>query len=398
MSTDRHALVIGAGLAGAAMAQCLTTRGWRVDLFDAASGPAQAASALPVGMLSPHVTRAPTPLSELSALGVAHTRAELQRLLPQGRGWQSCEVDNLGHDAGRWPAALVRPSALVQAWLAEAQATGRLRCHWNTRVQSLQTIDGGWRLQNADQATLGEAPTAVLTAALGSSALLQGVSGDTDWRPWPLHPVKGQMSLGLQRGEPLAPRPQRNNGVFVPRYDDADMPAPWPQRLWSMGSTYDRGQRDTVVNDEAHARNADSLRAILPTLPAPIEQALGDAPWQGWAEVRCASLDRLPMAGAVPDVVALQALMARPGAHRTRLGLLQVPRLPGLFTLTALGSRGLTLAHWCAMHVAQTMDQATVSAPEALWKTLDPARFVWKQSRRQSADKPSSASVASTKL
>jgi tRNA 5-methylaminomethyl-2-thiouridine biosynthesis bifunctional protein len=391
-------LVIGAGLAGAAMAQCLTTRGWRVDLFDAGSGPAQAASALPVGMLSLHVTRAPTPLSELSALGVAHTRTELQRLLPQGRGWQSCEVDNLGHDAGRWPAALVRPSALVQAWLAEAQATGRLRCHWNARVQSLQTIDGGWRLQNADQATLGEAPTAVLTAALGSSALLQGVSGGTDWRPWPLHPVKGQMSLGLQSGEPLAPRPQRNNGVFVPRYDDADMPAPWPQRLWSMGSTYDRGQRDTVVNDEAHARNADSLRAILPTLPAPIEKALGDAPWQGWAQVRCASLDRLPMAGAVPDVAALQAQLNRTGAQRTRITLTQVPRLDGLYTLCALGSRGLTLAHWCAQQLALQMEHQANTAPPDLWRCLDPARFVWKQSRRQETHKPASASVASTNL
>jgi tRNA 5-methylaminomethyl-2-thiouridine biosynthesis bifunctional protein len=331
-------------------------------------------------------------------LGVAHTRAELQRLLTPGRGWQACEVDNLGHDAGRWPAALVRPSALVQAWLAEAQATGRLRCHWNARVQSLQTIDGGWRLQNADQATLGEAPTAVLTAALGSSALLQGVSGGTDWRPWPLHPVKGQMSLGLQSGEPLAPRPQRNNGVFVPRYDDADMPAPWPQRLWSMGSTYDRGQRDTVVNDEAHARNADSLRAILPTLPAPIEKALGDAPWQGWAQVRCASLDRLPMAGGVPDVAALQAQLSRSGAQRTRMTLTQVPRLDGLYTLCALGSRGLTLAHWCAQQLALQMEHQANTAPPDLWRCLDPARFVWKQSRRQESHKPASASVASTKL
>ena len=391
-------MVIGAGLAGAAMAQCLTTRGWRVDLFDAASGPAQAASSLPVGMLSPHVTRAPTPLSELSALGVAHTRAELQRLLTPGRGWQACEVDNLGHDAGRWPAALVRPSALVQAWLAEAQATGQLRCHWNTRVQSLQASEGVWRVQDDAYQTLGEAPTVVLTAALGSAALLQALSGDNNWRPWPLHPVKGQMSLGAQQGEPLAPRPQRNNGVFVPRYDDADMPAPWPQRLWSMGSTYDRGQGDTVVNDESHARNADSLRAILPTLQGPIEPALGDAPWQGWAEVRCASLDRLPMAGAVPDVAALQAHRSSPGAQRTRMSLTQVPRLNGLFTLCALGSRGLTLAHWCAQQLALQMDHPANHAPPDLWRCLDPARFVWKQSRRQEAHKPASASVASTKL
>ena len=391
-------MVIGAGLAGAAMAQCLTTRGWRVDLFDAASGPAQAASSLPVGMLSPHVTRAATPLSELSALGVAHTRAELQRLLTPGRGWQACEVDNWGHDPGRWPAALVRPSALVHAWLAEAQATGRLRCHWNTRVQSLQASEGVWHVQDDAHQTLGEAPTVVLAAALGSAALLQALSGDTHWRPWPLHPVKGQMSLGPQSGEPLAPRPQRNNGVFVPRYDDADMPAPWPQRLWSMGSTYDRGQGDTVVNDESHTRNADSLRAILPTLQGPIEPALGDAPWQGWAEVRCASLDRLPMAGAVPDVAALQAHRSSPGAQRTRMSLSQVPRLNGLFTLCALGSRGLTLAHWCAQQLALQMEHQTNTAPPDLWRCLDPARFVWKQSRRQEAHKPASASVASTKL
>jgi tRNA 5-methylaminomethyl-2-thiouridine biosynthesis bifunctional protein len=389
-------LVIGAGLAGAAMAQCLTTRGWRVDLFDADSGPAQAASALPVGMLSTHVTRAPTPLSELSALGVAHTRAELQRLLPPGRGWQACEVDNWGHDPGRWPAALVRPSALVQAWLAEAQATGRLTCHWNSPVHALQARDGLWCLQDAAQQTLGKAPTVVLAAALGSAALLQALSGASDWRPWPLHPVKGQMSLGPQQGEPLSPRPQRNNGVFVPRYEDADMPAPWPQRLWSMGSTYDRGHANTEVTEDAHARNAESLRLILSTHEA--ASALGDAPWQGWAGVRCASLDRLPMAGAVPDVAALQAHMARPGAHRTRLGLSQVPRLTGVYALTALGSRGLTLAHWCAQQLALQMDDQTKHAPHDLWRCVDPARFVWKQSRRQEAHKPASASVASTKL
>lgn len=380
------------------MAQCLTTRGWRVDLFDAASGPAQAASALPVGMLSPHVTRAPTPLSELSALGVAHTRAELQRLLPPGRGWQACEVDNWGHDPGRWPAALVRPSALVQAWLAEAHTTGRLTCHWNSHVHTLQARDGMWCLQDAAQQSLGEAPAVVLAAALGSAALLQALSGGCDGRPWPLHPVKGQMSLGPQQGEPLAPRPQRNNGVFVPRYEDADMPTPWPQRLWSMGSTYDRGHKNTVVTDDAHARNAESLRRLLSAHEAAPAPALGDAPWQGWAEVRCASLDRLPMAGAVPDVAALQAHMGRPGAHHTRLGLSQVPRLPGVFALTALGSRGLTLAHWCATQLALQMDDQTKHTPPDLWRCLDPARFVWKQSRRQKVHKPASASLDSTKL
>ena len=81
MDTSRQALVIGAGLAGAAVAAALCQRGWRITLLDAAPGPAQAASALPVGVLSPHLTRQPTPMSRLTALGVPITRAELERLV-----------------------------------------------------------------------------------------------------------------------------------------------------------------------------------------------------------------------------------------------------------------------------------------------------------------------------
>lgn len=74
MDTDpRHACVVGAGLAGAAVAAMLVRRGWRVALLDAAARAGDGASALPVGMLSPHVTRSPTPMSRLTALGVART-------------------------------------------------------------------------------------------------------------------------------------------------------------------------------------------------------------------------------------------------------------------------------------------------------------------------------------
>ena len=89
--SPRQALVIGAGLAGAAVCGELARRGWQIDLLDSASGPAQGASALPVGMLSPHVTRSPTPLSRLSALGMQATLGELKRLVPQGQGREARE-------------------------------------------------------------------------------------------------------------------------------------------------------------------------------------------------------------------------------------------------------------------------------------------------------------------
>lgn len=390
LKSPRHALVIGAGLAGAALCAALARRGWRTILIDAAAGPAQAASALPVGMLSPHVTRAPTPLSRLSALGVADMHAELERLVPQGAGWQPCEVDNLGHDPGRWPAALVRPAALVNAWLDEARSLGSLSTLWNAPVAQLRPPGGdpnvgGWQALNADGRVLAEAPVVVVTAAYGSQSLLAGCTGlDSD--ALPLRPVQGQMSLAALDGEPLAPRPQRDNGVFVPVYEDAGLPPQWPARLWAMGSTYERGLNSSALCDAAHLRNAQSLHAMHPAAAQRLHDAMAQGQLRGWAQVRCASLDRLPLMGALPDAAALQAVMAAAGARRGRVLLSAVPRQAGLYTLSALGSRGLTLSHWCATQLAALMDgQAPdVTGQDAdLIAALDPARFVWRQARRQ---------------
>lgn len=380
----RHALVIGAGLAGAAVCAALSRRGWRLTVIDAASGPAQGASALPVGMLSPHVTRAPTPLSRLSALGVAATRAELQRLVPQGQGWQACEVDNLGHDAGRWPAALVRPAALVQAWLDETARLTALQCLWRSSVQALAPSALGWQALDAQGHCLAEAPVAVVTAAFGSHALLAGPNGWMDTDALPLRPVKGQMSLAAQSGDPLAERPRRDNGVYVPVYEDAGLPPTWPPRIWAMGSTYERGENSTQQSDQAHERNAESLEALCHPAAQVLREAWRHGELLGWAQVRCASLDRLPLVGAVPDAEALAAQRAAAAARRGRVSLSDVPRRRGLHLLTALGSRGITLAAWCADRLAAQIDGAATTDAEAdLLRAIDPARFAWKQARRQ---------------
>lgn len=387
----RHALVIGSGLAGAAATSALSRRGWRVTLLDAASGPAQGASSLPVGMLSHHVTRAPTPLSRLSEFGVAHTLAELRRLVPQGAGWQACEVDNLGHDPGRRPATLVRPAALVQAWLREAEGRGGLTCQWNTAVQKLSCAPSNdsspaWTAWDAQGRCVAEAPVVVVAGALGSVQLLTGHSSPMSPDDLPLNPVKGQMSLGPQHGEPLTARPQRNDGVFIPRYQDTGLPPTWPGAIWSMGSTFERGLRDTTVTLEAHERNARSLEVISPEAAQHLRTGLIQGGWIGWSQVRCASLDRLPLVGAAPDAHTIyQQLSAR--TVRRRVSLADVPRLPGLHLLCGMGSRGITLAPWCAAQLALQINGEASSADPALMAVLDPARFAVKNARRQGAQR-----------
>jgi tRNA 5-methylaminomethyl-2-thiouridine biosynthesis bifunctional protein len=382
---SQRALVLGAGLAGAAVVVALARCGWRVQLIDQGDGPAQGASGLPVGMLSPHVTRAPTPLSRLCALGVVDTRQQLERLVPQGQGWQATEVDNLGHDPGRWPAALVRPASLVQAWLEESQQLGLLETRWSTRIAQLERIGNQWQALDAVGTAVGEAPVVVVATAYGALALLEDRSGP-DVANLPLFPVRGQMTLAALKQEPLAQRPIRNNGVFVPAYEDTGLPPLWPGRIWAVGSTYERGCTDTSIQASAHQRNAASLQDMLPQAAQTLDECAVRGTLLGWAQVRCASLDRLPLVGAVPDVPALNALMRSAGRHKGRVPQAQCPRLPGLFTLTALGSRGLTLAHLCARWLAAQIDERALPealAPADLQRALDPARFVWKLARRQ---------------
>ena len=359
--------MIGAGLAGAAVTHALARRGWQITLLDAASGPAAAASALPVGMLSPHITRSPTPLSRLTALGVPLTRAELQRLVAPGHGWCPTEVDNLDHDPGRHDAALVRPGALVRAWLAEATDLGRLQTRWGHPVSALvPNAGGGWTARGADGQPLASAPVAVVAAALGSRDLLEAAA-------LPLRPVRGQMSLGdaADIGAPTAERPQRRDGVFVPVYRDAGLPT-WPAGLWSVGSTFERGATDTAVRDSDHALNRERLQAIDPQAAAAFDRSWAAGRVAGWAQVRCASLDRLPLVGAAPASAA--------GDPRAPLDAW--PRAQGLYLLTALGSRGLSLAAWCSQRLAEAIDGAPVQTPQDLWRALDPARFAWRARRR----------------
>lgn len=344
-------------------------------------------------MLSPHVTRAPTPLSRLCALGVDDTRAELERLVPQGHGWQATEVDNLGHDPGRWPAALVRPGALVRAWLEESAASGRLTCRWNGHVDRLVPSDGHWQALDRSGEVLGSAPHAVIATAYGAFSLLEGNLGFSA-ETLPLRPVQGQLSIGPLEPPPLASRPVRQNGVFVPDYRDLGLAPEWPDRVWAMGSTYERGRNDARVTVEAHERNALSLDSMHPEAASRMRQLLRDGSLKGWAQVRCASLDRLPLVGAAPDVLAMMDTIRAKTPRRQAADPSAWPRLPGLFLLTALGSRGLTLAHWCARWLAARMDLSESILPAQdrdLERALDPARFAWRQLRRQADGSPFSA-------
>lgn len=360
---DRRALVLGAGLSGAAVACSLAKRGWQVEVLDAGDGPGAGASGLPVGLTAPHVSPDDNPLSRITRAGVRATMGRAQDMLAPG-DWQASGVlehrvegkHRLGQD---WPeagadwsrnatpeeclaaglpadtpalwhrmAAWLRPRALVKAQLA----TPGVAVRWGASVKALQHEAGRWQVLDAQGRVLGEAPWLVLASGFDSRALLENLS----LKP-ALHPLRGQVSLGRVNDLPEALRaglpamPVNGHGSFIsgmPLLDEwGDAPG------WCLGATFERAQPQALLRDEDHAANHARLGRLLPGLSGPMQAAFAPQTVRAWAGLRCTVPDRLPMVGAVaPDP------------------------WPGLWMCAGMGARGISLSVLCGELIAAQLE------------------------------------------
>ena len=363
---DRRCVVVGAGLAGAAVAASLARRGWQVEVLDRADQPAAGASALPAGLMAAHQSPDDNPLSRLTRCGIRMTLQQAHQLLEAGRDWQGSgalehRLDDarpppdlgeaggpwtrdasgeqkaqalLGRDANAWwheQAAWIKPAALVRAWLAQPGITWR----GNAVVERLRRAEGRWQLLDPQGELLAQAPRVVLAAAYGSAPLLSGRIE--------LHPVRGQVSWGLRgsRDVPWPSAPVNGNGHFLPA-------VPLPEGIaWLTGSTYGRGETALEPRAADHSANLARLGALLPALGPRLQPAFDDGSVRAWTGVRCASADRRPLVGEIE---------------------------PGLWISTAMGSRGLSFATLCAELLAAQWHREPLALPRKLAGALSAKR------------------------
>lgn len=326
-------MVVGAGLAGAAVAASLARRGWQVRVLDAGAEPAAGASGLPAGLLAPHLSPDDNLLSRLTRSGMRATLHGARALLQHGQDWCASGVleQRPGVPAHWHPdAAWIKPAALVRAWLAQPGIAFTGGAHVERLVHSPQ----GWRALDAAGAELACADMVVIAAANGSASLAPPALA--------LQPVRGQVSYGEPpAGAALAPTPVNGNGYFLPAI---------PVRgdtVWMCGSSFDRGDTDLAEKLEDHAANLERLRQLLPAVAARLAPAFEGGRVQAWTGVRCASQDRRPLLGELA---------------------------PGLWISTAMGSRGLTFAALCAELLAARMHREPLPLSRKMADSLDVQR------------------------
>ena len=332
--TPSYCIVIGAGLAGAAVAASLARRGWQVTVLDAADAPACGASGLPGGLLAPLVSKDDNLASRLSRCGVRSTLQQAQALLQIDQDWQPSGVQEwqanaepLWHAHAGW----VRPTRLVQAWLDHPHITWQ----GGAQVDRLQTTPDRWQVLDAQGRVLAQAPLVVVAAALASRAIT-GID-------LPLQAIRGQVSMGLRGAEAMPPYPVNGHGSFLP-----DLPTP-QGRAWVMGASYDRDNACADISAADHLANWERLQVLLPEAATALRSQFVDGKIQAWAGIRCAAPDRLPMVG---------------------------PIAPGLWASTAMGSRGLSFAHLCGELLAAQLHGEPWPVEKKAATALDVRRYL----------------------
>ena len=329
--------IIGAGIAGAALARALGAEGVKPVVLEADRAGA-GASGFPAALVTPRMDLGDAGIAALFAQALERARTlycqvsgavvtegvtqhpgserdtgRFARVADQPLwvpGAMTAEADGSLHMAC---ALTVRPAGILDAWLAGVDPVP-------LTVDRLEPTASGWSIHAATGQTL-DVDIVVIAAGWGVEGLLQDLA---------ITPVRGQ----AEWTEGQCPAAQAWGGYVAPTAHG-----------FLFGATHDRGDTATDTRATDTERNLATLAGRNPALA----EAARQTAIQSRAAVRATTRDRLPLAGPAPG-------------------------RPGLFVLCGLGSRGFCLAPLLAEHVAALILDRPSPLPRALALRVHPDR------------------------
>jgi tRNA 5-methylaminomethyl-2-thiouridine biosynthesis bifunctional protein len=359
--------IIGAGIAGASIAERLTARGVAVTVLDTAPTWAQGASGNRAGVFRPLPSADDNPLSRLLRSAFLYGLRQMDAMTHQGaplRG-QACGALHLSRnetdDARLQHIAQTQGLPDVLAYVDASSASDLAA--WRLPAGGLWFPHGGWI----------SPPTLCASALIGVDVRYQSTVARlcADDTGFSLFNASGTLLLRadhvvLANGVALpmfAPAlPIRIGRGMVSHLPASSCPslrcvvsrlgyaAPAIEGVHCVGATLTRDDADLRPRHEDHEENLIQIEKTLPGWARGIDPAQ----LAGRVGLRPLSPDRLPLVGAIA---------------------------PRLWVLGGLGSRGLVLSGLCAETLAAMMLSEPLPLPMDLIRAIAPERFSLRPNR-----------------
>ncbi|MFC5919775.1 FAD-dependent 5-carboxymethylaminomethyl-2-thiouridine(34) oxidoreductase MnmC [Neisseria weixii] len=391
------AIVIGAGIAGAATARELAEHGVRVTVLEAkhiANGGSGNRQGLLYAKISPH----PTEQTELLLAGYGYTRRLLADLLPEQHAWggdgvlhvnfneaerkrnqalglqrhhahlyrsvSQQEAEELagmdvGSDGLYWPHGVwLNPPALVRALLEHPL----IDVHEHAPLLSAEFDGTAWTAHT----TQGNFTAQHLIYCMGAHS---PNAPERNVSKLPFRQIRGQTGVAKASAFSARLRCALSGECYV---------SPSWQGQHCYGATFVLNSSDEAWHQHEESVNRAALHDLHPVLADSLFSdglnPLAEA--GGHAALRCDSLDHLPMVGAVGDIAAMQDVYAKLALDKHYRLNAPCPYLPNVWLNTAHGTRGLATAPICAASLAAEILNLPQPLPPRLKAALHPNRAV----------------------
>lgn len=394
---DKHAIVIGGGLAGCHSARALAERGWKVTLVERHAHLAQEGSGNPQGALYAKLS----PLDEAQA---AFNLASLQFAFDSYRPhWQyigeQCGVLQLAHKPSEkelhhllrekftYADQVVKFVSAEQAselagiplnqdglffpqagWINPRKLCAHLVKHanisveFNQPIQQLHHEDCTWVVTTEKGAEL-QAPVVIIASAKDALQFEQA-------NHLPVKTIRGQvtyipeqhLSLSNSASPPFLKTVVCAEGYISPAQDG----------VFCTGATFNLKDSTTETRILDHKTNLDNLRTHIPVLDVNVEPET----LSGRVAFRCSLPDYLPCVGPLPIVDRIIEDFS-PLRKNARAGITASGSyFPGLYINIGQGSRGLAYTPLCAELLAALINNEPCPLSRDLVNALHPARFL----------------------
>jgi tRNA 5-methylaminomethyl-2-thiouridine biosynthesis bifunctional protein len=396
--------IIGAGISGACMGAELVEAGMEPIVIDSHTGPAGGASGNPAGLIQPRPGGGNPAYERLQTSAYIHAVKVYDALsvghdvwkgprgvlsfgrdstflsrhsqwlknggLPNGHGTAVSEVDvsniagiNLG-TPGLWfkNAGTINPVVICRALLANVPTL------FGKNVAKLERVGERWCVWDGKGACLLEADAVVLANGFAASQLCpEGTI--------PLHAKRGQISylqatkasqnlqVGLSYGGYMTPALENGFHILGATYQQ------WPDH---------QSDKWKELTDDDHEENRAHISSRLPLL----SQIFDGEIVSGRASLRTTTADHLPVVGPAFNEVAY-----RKDYHDLRHGKPAhiypgATYTPGVYLLSALGSRGFALAPLLAKLLVAEIIGRPLPVDDNIHDLVSPARFLVRDLKR----------------